>query len=699
MNHEPSPARRQGSSEPWETRFGFFWYNDQEIFRDTRGDLAAKAGRLAEAGINHVITFSCTHFRWSFRPWWDLLTERLALIVEVCHEHGILVTEHHSCHLTFNPLDEAEEGFMERVLRVRGSALASWPGLREACDADPLLEGVRLSSMRQIDGRTGNWARSSYRGWCMCFNNPDFRRLYCSYLATLYKVGIDGIMTDDVQWFGQKHACACRHCRQLFAAETGYELPPPGAAWEQWHGHHEDPSYTSWLAFRLRSNERFHQAIADHYRALGLRPLRPNYVSTALNSNPTAYTLDALPDLDWVFQECCFSTIIRYSWPHWAVEAMHRYAVGRRRGIPSMAMFYPDRPDTMLFTWALALSWGGMYLATPEGHSLERAEKQLRQFERRHASWLQAPRRIARLGFYDSRRNRSLYGRAEERSMAQLKVWLQACYRHNLPCDLFQQEELERLVEYDVVVLNEVALLSDSELAAFRGFVDRGGSLVWCGACGAVDEHGVKREAGWEERWLGRRLPEPASLSADGEQVRVGNGSLQLLPADVGLLAYEPAYNADRWRAEEVRVPYQRLGDEGRKQRRWIVEWLSGLLPKGSRLRVEGLPEDVQVTLFERHDGNGVAVHLVNASGTLEPPAGGTIGHGDPIPAVQPTTGQACLYIRTTPGRHVHAVTWLEPDAEPRPVLFQPQQDGVDLILDPAWLGTYALLAVEYSQA
>ena len=50
------------------------------------------------------------------------------------------------------------------------------------------------------------------------------------------------------------------------------------------------------------------------------------------DASPTTYALETLPDLDWVFQENCFSSIIRYSWPSWAVEAPHRYAVGRRRG-------------------------------------------------------------------------------------------------------------------------------------------------------------------------------------------------------------------------------------------------------------------------------------------------------------------------------------------------------------------------------
>jgi len=617
--------------DPWDTRFGFFWYNDQEIFHSAQEDLDRQAETLAKAGINHVITFSCTHFRWSFRRHWGQLTEVLARVVEACHRSDIRVTEHHSSHLTFNPLNEEGVRYAERILQVRGSALDSWPHLLDDAEADPLIDGNRLSTFRQIDGRSGSWARSNYQGWCMCFNNPEYRRAYFQYLETLYAVGVDGIMTDDVQWFAAGHACACEHCRRLFAAQTGHELPEPGSAWEGWNGEYDQPSFVAWLDFRLRSNEDFHAAVTAHYESLGRRPLRPNYVSSALNRNPTAYSLETLPHLDWVFQECCFSTIIRYSWPHWAVEAAHRFAVARRRGIPSMSMFYPDRADTMLFTWGLAMSWGGLYLATAEGASLNQEEERLRDFERRHARLLRGASRLARLGFYDSRRNRELYGQAESRSLLAMTTWMQACYRGNLPFDLFQREELDRLAGYDAIVLNEVALLGDTELEAMRAYVEAGGNLVWAGRTGTLDERGVARDPTWPARMWD--LDEMAG-TGDGDQVRIvsrGRGQLILVPGDLGLGPYELPHNADRWQAEEVRVSYRAPAPEEYGVWDEIRGLLASLLPGGSDLVAQDLPEGVMVTPFCSADGGSLVVHLVNAAGTLDA-AGEGVGHGDEIP-------------------------------------------------------------------
>ncbi len=689
--------------DPWDTRFAFFWYNDQEIFRDTDADLARKAEAFADVGINHVITFSATHFRWSFRRHWDLLTETLARVVTACHAAGIRVTEHHSSHLTHNPIDEAGERQVEQRLRTRGSSLASWPHLREDCDADPVIDGVRLSSWRQIDGRTGTWARSAYagrydyQGWTFCFNNPHYRRAYLAYLETLYATGIDGIMTDDVEWFGAGHACACPICRRLFREQTGHDLPEPGPAWERWHGDHGDPSYVAWLRFRTSSTTAFHQAVSDHYRGLGIRPLRPNYSERVLHRDPHGISLEDLPDLDWIFKENDYSTIVRYSWCSWAIEAAHRFAVGRWRGIPPMSMFYPDRPDTVRFCWALAMSWGHLYLATPEGRSLERAEKRLRRFEVAHPELLRRVRRVASLSFYDSRATRDLYEHAEERSVAGLIAWTQACYRRNVPFDLFQPEELDRLPLYRVVVLNEAAFLGDAELDALRGFVHAGGTLVWTGATGSRDESGAARDA----RALGRCW-EIASFAAvpDGAPpvtARIGAGRLVLVAGDYALEPVEGIARPEDG-GREARVPWQPVSAAQERLRDELVAFLCGLAG-GADLEIEDLPAGVLATVFVTECGDSLVVHLVNAAQTLVVAVGGSIGHDDPIPFPRFAGGPARITLRTPgalAGRPVRQARYHDPDvAAARPVAAEAAAGRVTVTLDPSWIGAYGLVQIE----
>ena len=689
--------------DPWDTRFAFFWYNDQEIFHDTDADLARKAEAFAEVGINHVITFSATHFRWSFRRHWGLLTDTLARVVTACHAAGMRVTEHHSSHLTHNPLDDAGERRVEQWLRKRGSSIASWPHLREDWDAAPVIDGVPLPTWRQIDGRTGNWARSAYpgrydyQGWTFCFNNPHYRRAYLAYLETLYATGIDGIMTDDVEWFGAGHACACPVCRGLFREQTGHDLPEPGPAWERWHGDHDDPSYVAWLRFRTSSTTAFHQAVADHYRGLGIRPLRPNYSERVLHRDPHGISLEDLPDLDWIFKENDYSTIVRYSWCAWAIEAAHRFAVGRWRGIPPMGMFYPDRPDTVRFCWALAMSWGNLYLATPEGRSLEHAEKRLRRFEVAHPELLRRVRRMASLGFYDSRDTRELYEHAEERSLAGLIAWTQACYRRNVPFDLFQQEELDRLPLYRVVVLNEAAFLSDAELAAMRGFVRAGGTLVWTGATGSRDESGAARDAGALARFWGIESFAEVPDGAPTVTMRVGAGRLVRVAGDYALEPVERiARPVDGGR--EARMPWQPVPAAHERLRDELVAFLCGLT-RGADLEIEDLPAGVLATVFVTACGDSLVVHLVNAAQTLAVPVGGIIGHDAPIPF--PRFGGESVRVALRPtaalaGRSVRQALYHDPDVSAaRPVVVAAAAGRVTVTLDPSWIGAYGLVQIE----
>ncbi|HPB16496.1 MAG TPA: hypothetical protein PK870_02450 [Clostridia bacterium] len=60
---------------PWQSRYGWIWYNSKEILRDTQEDIDAHVKSFADKGINILIGFSCTHFRWNFYRHFDKITE------------------------------------------------------------------------------------------------------------------------------------------------------------------------------------------------------------------------------------------------------------------------------------------------------------------------------------------------------------------------------------------------------------------------------------------------------------------------------------------------------------------------------------------------------------------------------------------------------------------------------------------------
>lgn len=132
-------------SESVKEKYGFIWYSDYEIFDYDDSQLDQIAKKHYDLGYTILITFSGTHFRWSFYPWWDKITDYLSRFVSACHKYGIKVVEHHSCHLN---------------------------------SGDPLIDGVPISSMRTINGATGKPLLTVYMAYGLCYNNPDYRRIY-----------------------------------------------------------------------------------------------------------------------------------------------------------------------------------------------------------------------------------------------------------------------------------------------------------------------------------------------------------------------------------------------------------------------------------------------------------------------------------------------------------------------------------------
>ena len=202
----------------------------------------------------------------------------------------------------------------------------------------------------------------------MCFNNEDYVERYLKYLESLYAVGIDGIMTDDVQFFGNDgmgwkafNACTCVHCRNKFREKYGYEIPQP-QDWDKFYWNFKDPVFEALKRVKDESTLEFVYKVKKHYEDLGLNQFRPNYVSSILPTNKTAYPFEKCADVwDCVFQENCTSSVIKESYLSFALEAIHRYNLGRLNKIPSMSMFYPVSADALYFAWALAKSWGQLF--------------------------------------------------------------------------------------------------------------------------------------------------------------------------------------------------------------------------------------------------------------------------------------------------------------------------------------------------
>lgn len=615
----------------WDAKFGFFWYNDEEIFNFTKGDFEEKARKMSETGINIVMTFSCTHFRWSMKEHWPLINRCLKSVVDACHKYGIKVVEHHSSHLTFDPLNDEEWEYMERILNKRHSSIESWKGLREYVDANT-VKGTE--SYRQIDGRTGEWARSNYKGWAKCFNNPEYKKAYFDYLEELYKFTcVDGIMTDDVQYFGFGNACVCEYCTQLFKEKYGNDMPSPGEEWEKFHGDFNNPVYIAWEKFRKDSTIRFQEDVNKHFKSLGIDLLRPNYMSGNITFNWSAYPFEkALHIWDWVFQENCFSFVIKHSWPQFLTESRHRYNMGRLKNIPSMSMFYPDRHDSFYFAWALSMAWGQLFTATPEGRDMCETEKIFREFEKKHRLMLFGQQKKADITIYWSYETANFCNPEICNHITAVKSWIQALTFAGFSTDMvFASEKRIDNNVHKCLLVPDVMMMDDAEYEKIICFVKKGGTVIYTGRPGVKKPDGTYRTTG--EMQEGLEMPDEPLFTHNAVEYTVGSGRVILYGETLLDNNYYEPHSVDRWLGSDIKIPLPEYKAD------FMALKAKELIGPYTEKMVEIITGNELINSYYAYDksGENMLVHIINGVGTLDSEIR-IAGHNDTIPAFMKET-------------------------------------------------------------
>lgn len=481
----------------WEERFGWFWYGYDTVFNWEEKDFNKAAEEFHENGFTTAILFG-THFRFSYWAYWEEIENTIAKITKAFHMYGMKVVEHHSSHLTFRAESDAE---WKHLTKMRKKWIEGFPNFRVTSQANPVLAGVHLDDFAQIDGSSGKIALSSYIhtegkdvGWIKrdyignahCFNHPSYYKAYTEHLERIIKkANIDGIMNDDVQWFGGGTTCTCEYCRKLFTEETGYQIPEP-EQWSDFYENYDSPEYIAWKRFKKKSSGDFHRRLDDFYKQLDFHPLRPAYCAEVLPMDTTCYGFESASELwDYIFQECC--GIIKYSYLCFAIEAVHRYALAQRKGVPSMALLYPTTEDSTYAAWAFSRSWGQLYTGTPKDNQL--MDKPYRNFEKLHSKLYNNPKKISDLAFYFSEMTRDYTSpSAPQTYMKTFMSYMEAAYVSGMLSDMvFVRDAVDELSKHPVIVAVEIVMMGEDELKKLAQYVERGGKLIIIGEFATKD--------------------------------------------------------------------------------------------------------------------------------------------------------------------------------------------------------------------
>lgn len=652
---------------PWEERFAWYHYNLEHVYSFADEDFNKAAKEYYDAGITAVILFGA-HFRFSFWAYWNDIVKFIAKFTAACHSYGIKVIEHHSSHLTYKPINESD---WEKGLALSAVGSTYIEDFRKTSQSNPIFDGVHLDDFAQIDGSTGkpalssyihtegkdvHWIFKHYNGHAHCFNHLAYENAYWKHIKDIIeKAHVDGMMNDDVQWFGGGNACACEYCCAKFKEETGYDLPYP-EKWGEFFENYDKPEYIAWKKFKKKSSGDFHRRMDSHYRSIGFYPMRPAYCAEALPFDTTCYGFESASELwDYIFQECC--GIIRYSYVCFAGEAIHRYAMAKRKGVPSMALLYPKTKDSMYASWALCRSWGQMYTGTG-GIGSELYDKPYRDFEKVYGQYLNAPEKKPDISFYFSEITRDYSDKdAPQKYMKPFMSYLESAYVTGLTCDMvFRSDSVEMLSASPAIAIVYIAMIDDAEIERLRHYVENGGRLLIVGSFALKNEDGsirplneglkklgvrswlVKKQYRGIERFCleGKEHVFPdahteyilnacGTVIAQGENGEVlgvcesvGKGEIIVHPGDVSENPIQPAI----WPRGNTPVDASAIPEMKATNGKLINLCLK-------KRSIEHDQEDLLATVYEA--GGATTIHLINTAGMLpETDSFGTTE--DPIP-------------------------------------------------------------------
>ncbi len=441
--------------------------------------IGRRLDELKEQGAG-IIMVEGLHARHLYPESWARMRSNVAAIVKAAHARGIKVIDHYDIPLVWH----------------RGN------GLRY------LTENVAWMQ-RSIYG--GGVARG------VNFLHPEFKAAYFQQMKAYVKeTGIDGVMLDEVSFFGREFDFSPA-TRQQFKEATGLVIPIDER--NSIINNFRSATWKSWLQWR-------NEAVRDWYAELraALREIKPDFsiMRYTTNSGVTNATnfIQAGADLftsaqsiDFVGCEVMSRNVLQ---SYRANFTYRRFFSGFRTlsNHPIYGLIYSDNPDIQSFGWAL-LNMNAQTIWT---------YAELPKEQRKYLYWrdnmnLKEAVDLADVGmiYSESTRNWALTdakARHHQDALGLSQLLAKDHVQHEF---LFEAAiDDERLDAYRLVIAPDVACLSDRALEALLRYVERGGRLMISGDFALFDEWGIRKDREARARLLeGISLSKPTDQSVD----------------------------------------------------------------------------------------------------------------------------------------------------------------------------------------
>ena len=376
--------------------------------------------------------------------------------------------------------------------------------------------------------------------------------------------------------------------RRFGFADLEHVQPPPAPP--EPDAYNGDPLYQDFVDYRCKVLADTYQELADYARSLN-----PEIV---MECNPTGYVGELFASLG--IGTVDHPRLISWGGAFWDEESPSRLEKGVLlsrfrsqmigRHFDNMVFFYTADRVSMAESMAGNLqclgcaAWvNGNQIAAvnSDGKELDPAVLASIRFFHREQQYYRDAELVADVGVLNTYAN-TAYGPSVTRK--RWAAFTQALYQGKIPFTLVPDRYPGDLSRFRVLILADLALISDDLLSAVRSYVNQGGGLVMTGQAALFDQHGHRRrQAGLAD--LFKEVPADKTLHASP-----GKGRAVYVP--------------------QISIPSEfRIGmlPENRGQLLEAVRWAAG----GPLQAEVTAPETVTMSLYRQPSGRHV-LHLVN---------------------------------------------------------------------------------------
>lgn len=422
--------------------------------------------------------------------------------------------------------------------------------LTRAAHDDGLFVMARMDSNRAAEDffkAHPDWfARDSagnpYRAadkYIACINSPYYDEYLPGVLREIIERSHPEGFTDN-SWagMGRESICYCANCESRFRAKAGTSLPRE-ADWN-------NPAYRQWILWNYARRVEIWEMNNRVTQSAG----GPDCIWSGMNSGSVTSQARSFRDMREISRRAQIMMLDHQrrdddtgfqqngdtgkrvhgllGWDKLAPESMAMYQSGP--GYFRVA----SKPAAEARMWMIAGIAGGIQ---PWWHYVAAYHEDRRMYDtpgpvmhwyKDNERYLINRKPVATVGVAWSQRNTDFYGRTDpaERVDAPYTGFMHALVRARIPYlpvhidDLDQQDQNLKLL-----ILPNVAAMSEAQCDAVRGFVDGGGSLFATGDTSLYDEWGDPRpDFALAELFAAHRVGETPKLTGTGERRRGGGG-------------------------------------------------------------------------------------------------------------------------------------------------------------------------------